>query len=109
MEKSQFVTCCNETAIKKQKDVMATWDPSLIQVQLNYFAPCCNKCNKKPPSLIIDLKYSFQDIIKSYWISLRGISVQRDKIALHIPLLEPPPNCTTFPFILSPNLYLNAL
>ena len=80
MEKSQFVTCCNEEAIRKQKDMIATWDPSLIQVQLNYFAPCCNKCNKKPPSLIIDLEYSFQDIIKSYWVSLRSISVQRDKM-----------------------------
>ena len=47
MQKNKFVECCNEQEILKQKDMLNNWDNSLIQVQLNYFAPCCNKCRKK--------------------------------------------------------------
>ena len=80
MQKNKFVECCNEQEILKQKDMLENWDNSLIQVQLNYFAPCCNKCNKKSPSIVKSLEYPFQDVIKSYWISLRSLILKRDEM-----------------------------
>ena len=77
---ARVVTCCDPIGIEKQ--MMKDWDPSLLQVQLAYFGPSysCKYCRDKSPARSIQMAYSYNDLIVAYWISLRGLLKQKDRI-----------------------------
>ena len=79
---ARVVTCCDPIGIEKQKQMMKDWDPSLLQVQLPYFGPSysCKYCRDKSPARSIQMAYSYNDLIVAYWISLRGLVKQKDRI-----------------------------